>query len=89
MVIFLQLRAELHLERMIWLVDQPQHQLGALRKQQNRFPHCTTYHWAAIADPMLYSSIGIGYRFGRTPEILGYESHLQHRQPDRRLDVQQ
>jgi hypothetical protein len=26
-------------------------------------------HWAAIADPMLYPSIGMGFRYGRTPEI--------------------
>jgi hypothetical protein len=25
--------------------------------------------WAAVADPQLYPSIGIGFRFGRTPEI--------------------
>lgn len=24
---------------------------------------------AAVADPMLYPSIGLGFRFGRTPEI--------------------
>jgi len=28
-----------------------------------------TNNWAAVADPMLYPSIGLGYRFGRTPEI--------------------
>lgn len=28
-----------------------------------------TNNWAAVADPMLYPSIGIGYRYGRTPEI--------------------
>lgn len=26
-------------------------------------------NWAAQANPMLYPSIGLGYRFGRTPEI--------------------
>lgn len=25
--------------------------------------------WAAVADPMLYPSIGLGFRFGRTPEV--------------------
>jgi hypothetical protein len=25
--------------------------------------------WAAVADPALYPTIGIGYRYGRTPEI--------------------
>ena len=28
-----------------------------------------TNNWAAVADPTLFPSIGIGYRFGRTPEI--------------------
>lgn len=28
-----------------------------------------TKKWAVAADPMLYPSIGIGYRYGRTPEI--------------------
>lgn len=28
-----------------------------------------TTDWAAVADPTLYPSIGIGYRYGRTPEI--------------------
>ena len=28
-----------------------------------------TDNWAAVADPMLYPSIGLGYRFGETPEI--------------------
>jgi len=28
-----------------------------------------TNNWAAVADPMLYPSIGVGYRYGRTPEI--------------------
>ena len=26
-------------------------------------------NWAAVADPKLYPSIGLGYRFGETPEI--------------------
>ncbi len=33
-----------------------------------------TDNWAAIADPMLYPSIGIGYRFGRNPEIFSVAS---------------
>jgi hypothetical protein len=28
-----------------------------------------TNDWAAVADPQLYPSIGLGFRFGRTPEI--------------------
>ncbi len=28
-----------------------------------------TDNWAAVADPMLYPSIGLGYRFGETPEL--------------------
>lgn len=28
-----------------------------------------TNNWAAVADPMLYPSIGIGYRYGRVPEV--------------------
>jgi hypothetical protein len=28
-----------------------------------------TNNWAAVADPMLYPSIGLAYRFGRTPEV--------------------
>lgn len=28
-----------------------------------------TNNWAAVADPMLYSSIGLGFRFGREPQI--------------------
>lgn len=33
-----------------------------------------TDNWAAIADPMLYPSIGLGYRFGETPEIFSVAS---------------
>ena len=33
-----------------------------------------TNNWAAIADPMLYPSIGIGFRYGRTPEIFSVAS---------------
>jgi hypothetical protein len=31
-------------------------------------------NWAAVADPMMYPSIGIGYRYGRTPEIFSVAS---------------
>jgi hypothetical protein len=30
--------------------------------------------WAAVADPSLYPTIGIGYRYGRTPEIFSVAS---------------
>jgi hypothetical protein len=30
--------------------------------------------WAAVADPMLYPSIGLGFRYGRTPEIFSVAS---------------
>jgi len=33
-----------------------------------------TNNWAAVADPILYPSIGIGYRYGRTPEIFSVAS---------------
>jgi len=33
-----------------------------------------TNNWAAIADPMLYPSIGIAFRYGRTPEIFSVAS---------------
>jgi hypothetical protein len=33
-----------------------------------------TNDWAAIADPLLYPSIGIGFRYGRTPEIFSVAS---------------
>ena len=33
-----------------------------------------TNNWAAVADPLLYPSIGIGYRYGRTPEIFSVAS---------------
>jgi len=33
-----------------------------------------TNNWAAIADPTLYPSIGIGFRYGRTPEIFSVAS---------------
>jgi hypothetical protein len=33
-----------------------------------------TNNWAAIADPNLYPSIAIGYRYGRQPEIFSVAS---------------
>ncbi len=33
-----------------------------------------TDNWAAQADPMLYPSIGLGYRYGREPEIFSVAS---------------
>ncbi|MGB9673651.1 MAG: hypothetical protein ACPL3P_05895 [Anaerolineales bacterium] len=33
-----------------------------------------TNDWAAVADPRLYPSIGIGFRYGRTPEIYSVSS---------------
>lgn len=33
-----------------------------------------TNNWAAVADPMLWPTIGIGYRYGRTPEIISVAS---------------
>jgi hypothetical protein len=33
-----------------------------------------TNDWAAVADPRLYPTIGIGYRYGRTPEIFSVAS---------------
>ena len=33
-----------------------------------------TNNWAAVSDPNLYPSIGLGYRFGRTPEIFSVAS---------------
>lgn len=33
-----------------------------------------TNNWAAAADPRLYPTIGIGYRYGRTPEIFSVAS---------------
>lgn len=31
-------------------------------------------NWAAVADPQLYPSIGLGFRYGRTPEIFSVAS---------------
>jgi len=33
-----------------------------------------TSDWAAIADPRLYPTIGIGFRYGRVPEIFSVAS---------------
>ncbi len=33
-----------------------------------------TNNWAAVADPNLYPTIGIGFRYGRTPEIFSVAS---------------
>jgi hypothetical protein len=33
-----------------------------------------TNDWAAVADPNLYPSIGLGFRYGRTPEIFSVAS---------------
>lgn len=33
-----------------------------------------TNNWAAVADPLLYPSLAIGYRYGRTPEIFSVTS---------------
>jgi hypothetical protein len=33
-----------------------------------------TNNWGAIADPMLYPSIGLGFRYGRTPEVFSVAS---------------
>ena len=35
-----------------------------------------TNNWAAVADPQLYPSIGIGYRYGRVPEIFSVADPL-------------
>jgi len=33
-----------------------------------------TDNWAAVADPLLYPTIGLGFRYGRTPEIFSVAS---------------
>jgi hypothetical protein len=33
-----------------------------------------TNNWAAVADPLMYPTIGIGYRFGQVPEIFSVAS---------------
>jgi hypothetical protein len=49
-----------------------------LRRARERVIVCPfwtdTNNWAAQADPNLYPSIGIGYRYGRTPEIFSVAS---------------
>lgn len=49
-----------------------------LRRARARVITCPfwtdTDNWAAQADPQLYPSIGVGYRFGRTPEIFSVAS---------------
>jgi hypothetical protein len=30
--------------------------------------------WAALADPRLYPTIGVGYRYGRVPEVFSVAS---------------
>ena len=39
-----------------------------------------TNNWAAVADPRLYPTIGMGYRYGRTPEM--FSRGLAHRRAD-------
>ena len=31
-------------------------------------------NWAAVCDPRLYPTIGLGYRYGRTPELFSVAS---------------
>jgi hypothetical protein len=49
-----------------------------LRRARDRVIVCPffteTDHWAAQADPLLYPSIGLGFRYGRTPEIFSVAS---------------
>jgi hypothetical protein len=33
-----------------------------------------TNDWAAVADPRLYPTIGLGFRYGRSPEIFSVAS---------------
>ena len=33
-----------------------------------------TNNWAAVADPRMYPSIGLGFRYGRTPEVFSVAS---------------
>jgi len=49
--------------------------LASARERVVVVPHWTdTNNWAAVADPMLYPSIGIAFRYGRTPEIFSVAS---------------
>jgi hypothetical protein len=34
-------------------------------------------NWAAVADPLLYPTIGIAYRYGRVPEIFSVSTPNQ------------
>ena len=49
-----------------------------LRRARERVVVCPfwtdTNNWAAQADPQLYPSIGLGFRYGRTPEIFSVAS---------------
>lgn len=51
---------------------------GRLANARKRIIACPlwtdTDNWAAQADPRLYPSIGLGYRYGRTPEIFSVAS---------------
>jgi hypothetical protein len=49
--------------------------LSSARDRVVVVPHWTdTNNWAAVADPLLYPSIGIGFRYGRTPQIFSVAS---------------
>jgi hypothetical protein len=49
--------------------------LRAARQRVITVPHWTdATDWVAQADPMLYPSIGLGFRYGRTPEIFSVAS---------------
>lgn len=49
--------------------------LNSARRRVIVVPHWTdTNDWAAVADPLLYPSIGLGFRYGRTPEIFSVAS---------------
>lgn len=49
-----------------------------LSNARNRLITCplwtNTDNWAAQADPLLYPSIGLGFRYGRTPEVVSVAS---------------
>ena len=48
-----------------------------------------TNDWAAVADPALYPTIGIGYRYGRTPEIFSVAAREQRPDVHERRDAGQ
>ncbi len=55
--------------------DSPSQRLAAARRRIIMCPIWTdTNNWAAQADPLLYPSIGLGYRYGRTPEVFSVAS---------------